>query len=327
MEGAGDAKTYLRAASTDQFERRMALSRMLDEHQKSIAKRASLTWKEDRAAEIERFARGIERNPCTKAAGLCCSAPGVRWLIQRWKELKWACHEGKGYLSEAMRNFATALLGVPVLFRDIPCEIDPPAGASADEVWEFRKKAIQARIDDLESRLGWLDEAEALDLENALQGRPPKNDRKANKLIREIEKCDGLLAWIDEQVEQIRLSEHVFESKPIVKDAGEVAGEKACTTWPTATESPQANTTTHVGTVPKVEPRPSPAPQGKNETEPTKPLPVTRSEPNLAPARTTTSRREPLRPARHGAAQGRQSIDFKPFGQRTLAESLAHKFS
>jgi len=123
------------------------------------ARRAGLSWDDDRRLAAEEVAASLAKDPARVSRRLARTRQGCDWLLERWHALG-AAFERAGEWSDAQRSLALDMLGTPPSLRDGPPP-DEPLALVRDQV---------ERLEDLRAdTLDELDEIERSAAEHGLE--------------------------------------------------------------------------------------------------------------------------------------------------------------
>ena len=106
---------------------------MVERERHRAALRARTCWDEDRGRDVDRVARGLDRNPDRVVRTLRGSVHGCAWLIERWGWLLVAAGQEGGWTDEQQR-LVTRLRGIPDAFASEPVDPAHQAGMAEAEI-------------------------------------------------------------------------------------------------------------------------------------------------------------------------------------------------
>ena len=154
------------------------------------ARRAQLSWLEDRAFAAETLGATLARKPPLVSRRLRRSLQGCNWLIDRWTALSRILDAGDEW-TQAQRSLAYDLLGTPPEFRDEgPPTLD---GSPAPLVARELARLEQLKTDSLE-------ELDAYERAAALAGLEVEPSPALNRLKRYEAACLRLFQWARKQL-------------------------------------------------------------------------------------------------------------------------------
>jgi len=140
----------------------------------ATARRARLSWDQDREVEAAALAAGLAKAPGLVARKLAATYHGAGIMAETWERLE-ASPDGEGEWDKAECSTALDLLGIPADLRRGPTPIDDPAGG---DLRAFRLAIASreiARLDDLrDESLADLDDfarEQAMDGDLAMLGK------------------------------------------------------------------------------------------------------------------------------------------------------------